>query len=277
LAEALATARALGMQSLLDQASRLETKAEPHAQRARHAVGHSGADLATHSNHATPTAAGRVLNFPERPRRTPVMASTVGPPSRQGVFHREGEFWAVGDGAALVRLKDSKGLRYLAHLLRHPGRDLHVTELVALERGSADADPAGVLQEAGLRIDRGDDAQPMLDEKAKAAYKRRLEDLRDGLEEATRFNDLERAARARAEIELLGRELARGVGMGGRNRSAASLAERARLNVSRTIADAVKRITAHNPTLGRFFATTIKTGAFCSYTPDPRYPIDWQL
>src|SRR5262249_20347813 len=42
--------------------------------------------------------------------------------------------------AAVVRLKDTKGLRYLEALLRHPGRAFHVAELLEMVAGRP---PAG--------------------------------------------------------------------------------------------------------------------------------------
>jgi hypothetical protein len=65
------------------------------------------------------------------------------------------------------------------------------------------------------------------------------------------------------------------VGLGGRARKAASAAERARVNVTRTVGGAVKKIAASSPALGQHLAATIRTGTFCSYTPDPRVPIVW--
>jgi non-specific serine/threonine protein kinase len=41
------------------------------------------------------------------------------------------------------------------------------------------------------------------------------------------------------------------------------------------IKGALKRIAENDAALGRHLATTVKTGAFCSYTPDPRSPIAW--
>ncbi len=43
--------------------------------------------------------------------------------SENGIFRNEGELWTVGYGGKAFRLKDSKGLGYLAHLLRHPGTE----------------------------------------------------------------------------------------------------------------------------------------------------------
>jgi len=116
----------------------------------------------------------------------------------------------------------------------------------------------------------------LLDATAKAAYKARLEELQAELEEAERFNDPVRAAKARQERDLLVGELARAVGLGGRDRRAASHAERARLNATRAIRAAIANLARANPALGRHLAATIRTGRYCSYTPDPRAPITWE-
>ena len=49
---------------------------------------------------------------------------------RTPVLRREGDYWTIAYDAAVVRLKDAKGLRYLEFLLRHPGRSFHVAELI---------------------------------------------------------------------------------------------------------------------------------------------------
>ena len=115
----------------------------------------------------------------------------------------------------------------------------------------------------------------LLDATAKAADRARLAELRAELEEAEGFNDPARAARARGEREFLVAELARAVGLGGRDRRAASHAERARLNATRAIRAAVANLARDNPALGRHLAATIRTGRYCAYTPDPRAPIAW--
>ena len=94
--------------------------------------------------------------------------------------------------------------------------------------------------------------------------------------EAERFNDPGRATRDRAEIEILTEELARATGLGGRDRKAASAAERARANVTMASRAALKRIAEVSSSLGRHLAATIRTGKLCSYTPDPRLAIAWR-
>src|SRR5258706_512520 len=75
----------------------------------------------------------------------------------------------------------------------------------------------------------------MLDEQAKVAYRHRLSELRDELEEAKELGKVERAEQAEEEIDALTRELSRAVGLGGRNRRSASTPERARQSVTKTI------------------------------------------
>jgi len=56
--------------------------------------------------------------------------------NRTPVFRREGDYWTIAYDAAVVRLKDAKGLRYLELLLRHPGRSFHVAELIGMAAGA---------------------------------------------------------------------------------------------------------------------------------------------
>jgi len=187
----------------------------------------------------------------------------------EATLRLENDYWAVRYGSDAFQLKDTKGLRYLHALLQHPGREMHVLDLIAAgpsERGRA----------TGSRPDAAAGGE-LLDRTARSAYKQRLEDLRDELDEAERFNDIERATRARREIEFLGDELARTVGLGERQHRAAAGAERARVNVTRTIASVLKRIADGSPALGQHLAATVRTGYFCSYMPDPRVPVTWRL
>jgi hypothetical protein len=117
----------------------------------------------------------------------------------------------------------------------------------------------------------------MLDAHAKEAYRRRLADIDEDLEEAQALGDDERAAQARVERDFLARELARAVGMGGRDRRASSDSERARASVTRAIRQAMRRIHEHHPALGDHLARTIRTGTTCSYLPDPRVAAAWML
>ncbi len=157
--------------------------------------------------------------------------------------------------------------------------EFHVIELVNSIGGGEQIEPPVFRDQMwDLRMSPGlGDAGAMLDPAAKAAYKRRLDELREELEEAREFNDPGRAEKAEQEIEFLTRELARAVGLSGRDRKAGSHAERSRVKVTKAIRVALSHIANACPELGQYLETTIKTGEFCVYTPDPRALVPWQL
>ncbi len=170
------------------------------------------------------------------------------------VFRREGDYWLLVFEGRTVRVRDLKGMRYLAQLLAHPGREFHVVDLVATETG----------QQMALG-----DAGEMLDERAKSAYRRRLAEIEDDIEQARALEDAEREAQADAEREFLVRELARAVGLGGRERRAGSASERARSGVTRAVRQGIARIGEHHPQLGEHLTRSVRTGTYCAYAPDP--------
>ena len=190
------------------------------------------------------------------------------------VCHREGDYWSVGFEKHTTRLRDSKGLQYLARLLANPGRQFHVCDLVAAGKAALDTsrDPAG----SRLVPDAGDAGQ-LLDARAKEAYRRRLAEIDDDIAEARTMADGDRAAQADAERECLVRELARAVGLGGRDRRAASASERARSAVTRAIRHGLARIREHDAALGEHLDHAIRTGTYCAYLSDSRAPVVWKL
>jgi hypothetical protein len=184
---------------------------------------------------------------------------------RVAVLRREGDYWTVVYAESTSRLRDMKGLAFLGHLLRHPGREFHALDLIRMQT-------AGSVSEA-----RADHGIEVLDPQAKAAYRRRLEELRAELDEAEDFNDSGRAERAREEMEAIAEHLASAVGLGGRDRKAGSAAERARTAVTQRVRSAIKRIAEQHPALADHLAGRIETGTFCIYRPDPTRPIEWDL
>jgi hypothetical protein len=200
----------------------------------------------------------------------------------QNIFRREGEFWTIAYGGITVRLKDTKGLGYIACLLEHPGEEIHVHDLIAIVEGIPAGQIAGEQtasgQTLGLEIvsDLGD-AGETLDFRARADYHRRLLEVREELGEAQRQNDTGRAETARSELEFLHAELSAAIGHGGHGRKTSAHAERARLLVGKNIRAALDKIQRQDRTLGHYFAASIRTGYFCAYIPAPDNKILWQL
>ena len=192
------------------------------------------------------------------------------PAADLNMFRREGDYWSVVFEGRTVRVRDLKGMRYLARLLADPGREFHVLDLVAAETGAV------AQVEGGLSHTELGDAGEVLDVRAKKAYRRRLAEIEDDIEQARAMGDTQRVAQAVAERDFLVRELSRAVGLGGRDRRAASASERARVGVTRAVRQAIARIAEHQPQLGEHLNRAIRTGTYCAYLPDPRVPAGWR-
>jgi hypothetical protein len=180
------------------------------------------------------------------------------PAAQDAGFAREGDVWTISYAGAMFRLHDVKGLGYIAALLARPGRELPALEL------------------AGAGLAAGGEA-PLLDDRAKQEYGRRLEAIEDELDEARRWGDDERVAHLQEELDALGEELARAVGLRGADRGFASPAERARISVTKAIRTAIKLIAKSSPALAAHLEASIRTGRFCSYAPPGAVPPSWSL
>jgi hypothetical protein len=176
----------------------------------------------------------------------------------------DGIWWVGRDGAASA-VRDMRGLRYLHLLLSRPERDVPALAL-------SDA----VAGNTGARVV-DNDAGPVLDRRALAAYRRRLAELDDELAEARAHADLGREERLDRERDALLDQVRAATGLGGRTRVTGGTHERARVAVRKAIAAAIERVAAIDPSLGRLLADTVTTGATCRYEPDPDRPVRWVL
>ncbi len=214
----------------------------------------------------------------ERELSLPGDVEATRPPTEQaaeskGLFRRDGEYWTIEFGGDQFRIRDAKGLRYIGRLIAAPGREMLALDLAR----DADGSPSKIVgYDDALVADDGGGAGPRLDPDAKEAYRSRVQELRLEIEQANEWNDPERAASAQRELDFIARELSAAVGLGGRDRPAASASERARISVTRAIRLAMAKIAENNVSLGAHFEATIHTGTYCAYRPDPRVPIVWQ-
>ena len=199
----------------------------------------------------------------------------------QAIFSREGDYWTIAYEGKTARLKDAKGLHYIAHLIAHPGEEIRALDLVTRIGGGGEETAEKAKAEDLSRSDTttGDlgPAGEILDAQAKAAYQRRLSELEEEIEEAREFKNEERIAKAEDEKEALGRELRGAIGLAGRDRRSASATERGRIAVTKAIRLSLNKIAENDASLGRLLSTTIKTGTVCAYIPDGRFPVSWRL
>jgi non-specific serine/threonine protein kinase len=190
------------------------------------------------------------------------------------LFLHQNDYWIIRYHGRTALLKSTRGLHCLAVLLHDPGREFHVRDLFSHPMDTANPAAAVVLHERRREPHAG---IPMLDGHAKAECHRRLNELRQKLNEAERFKDPQRKAEAQNEVQAIADYLASAIGLGGRDRKSSSDAERARCAVTKCIRKAIQRIASAIPSLGYHLAARIKTGYFCSYNPHPDRHITWKF
>jgi hypothetical protein len=244
--------------------------------KARDALGdRAGARLAHDDARAIADRIGLDLSPPIPARRVATVGEVAPAPAppgpatdRDALLRRTSDGWYVRCrlGQGLVPL--SRGMDQLARLLATAGTEVSAVELAGMAAGGGGAVGA-VAPEADLG--------PVLDARAKRAYRARITDLQEQIDEADARADLERAGRARIELDLLLDELRRATGIGGRDRPTGSGAERARVNVARSLRRAVAAVEAAVPDLGSHLRVSVRTGRHCAYDPEPAAALRWAV
>jgi hypothetical protein len=200
---------------------------------------------------------GRARGIAERLGMTVLLERLV-LPADEWRLARDREDWVLEAGDECARLRNSRGLHYLRALLAVPRREIRALDLAAGGAG---------LAASGMG--------PALDAAARNAYRARLEAVAAQLDAADRTGDRAAAEEIDAERHAVLAELRRAVGLGGRSRMASPEAERARVNVTRTLRATIERIAPAAPRAAAHLRASIRTGAACRYDPAPGGPSRW--
>jgi hypothetical protein len=167
------------------------------------------------------------------------------------LHQQAGGLWLVGREGATFMLPRMRGLVHLHALLSRPDTDLPVVSLVG----------AVVVEQTALEV---------VDEESRRVLGARLSEL-----------DAELALSDRPELrderDAVASYLAGATGLGGRDRTTGSHAERARVAVRKAIVSALARIAEADPWLGRHLRDRVRTGFDCRYESDPDRPVRWIL
>ncbi|MEO7428521.1 MAG: tetratricopeptide repeat protein [Acidimicrobiales bacterium] len=188
-----------------------------------------------------------------------ISPATAGGPAPTASLTRDGTWWVAACGGTSVRLRDTKGMRYLAELVAVPGSERHALDLVDRVEGvgTADEPDRRSLGNAG----------EVIDTQARTAYRHRIEALRSDIDDALDDGRLDAAEVLHGELDALVAQLAQAFGLGGRSRVASSAAERARLNVTRALRAALAKLADALPGPGAVLDRTVRTGLYCAYEP----------
>jgi TolB-like protein len=172
------------------------------------------------------------------------------------VFKEEGALWRlVYEGKELL-MPAVKGFGDIQKLLCEPGKEIHCSVLMG----------ASVV---------GKDDYELFDEKAKNSYKQKILSLQEEIGLAEETSNYKKAEVLQQEYDNLIEHLSQSVGLGGKVRKAFNPADKIRSAVTWRIRTAIKKIENVHPALAKHLSLSVKTGIFCSYSPEK--PFDWVL
>jgi len=216
------------------------------------------------------------------PLADPAIETGLSNATCESVFRKEAQFWVLTYQGRTIRLKDARGLQYIARLLASPGQCFHVSQVVQLENTHQPYDSvprvnpeADGLTEHSLRSYGLGDAGEILDPRAKAEYRGRLRDLSKELEEARKNHDLAQIPRLQEEYDSIEEQLRAALTPLGQPRKAADSLERMRKAVAICIKRSLDSIKEHHSELGQHLSRSLRTGTLCSYSPESA--CDWRL
>lgn len=193
-----------------------------------------------------------------RPVENGPRASPGRQPTADNRFTFTDDRWTINFNGTSIQIDDMKGIRDLHQLISRSGDEIHALELMGAD-GESIADVS---------------TQPVLDDEAKRAYRRRLSEIELEIDDADRCADLARAERAHLEREALYDQLRAATGLGGRDRALPAEHERARQAVRARIRYALDKIESVDGELGRHLRHAVTTGTHCVYQPER--PTRWE-
>ncbi len=172
------------------------------------------------------------------------------------IFRQEHAIWHMAFDGIEITMPDLKGFHDIARLLASPETETHCTVLMGSESSM-------------------DEKYYGMDERARREYEDHIRELRHEISAAEEHNDIGRREKLQEEMEYLFDHLSKNLGLGKHPRKMNSAAERARAAVTLRIRSAVKKIASHHPALAKHLSNSLRTGLFCSYSPEEKR--NWTL
>ena len=197
----------------------------------------------------------------------------------ENIFRHDGATWTVRYNGITKTIKHTKGMDYIAFLLRHQGQKIHSMKMYQAMSGfipNVDERRSGTtgkrtLKDEGLQV--GDKYTfPIVDRQTIDAVKNRIEQLKDEHEQAMIKNDSVRENEISIKLDKLNDYLSKCT-YKGKIRTISDATERMRQSIFRAITTVKKNIREHHKKLFKHLDKFITTGTYNSYSQDT--PVSW--
>ena len=171
-------------------------------------------------------------------------------------FIQNEDAWELVYDGKRILLSDAKGLHDIHKLISLNGKEVHCMHLMG----------GGSISES---------TSYTMDDKAKAAYKDKIAELKEDIDEALEMNDHVRAGNLQDEYDQIVDHLSKSMGLGGKQRKTNDQSDKARSAVTWRIRSTIKKINESHNSFAEHLSSSVKTGTFCSYKPHSK--IEWIL
>jgi hypothetical protein len=176
-------------------------------------------------------------------------------PAVPNFFFREHDGWQISYEGKVLRLRPAKGLSDIAELLAKPNAQIHCTQLMG----------------SGLEVK----PQTIVDEKSMREFKKRLIGIQEEIALLEQQNNPGGLTSLHEEYDQLLDTIKATTGLGGRLRNMENPTDKIRSAVTWRIRSTIQKISDAHPSFGKHLANSVKTGLFCSYSPEK--PVTWSV
>jgi len=195
------------------------------------------------------------------------------------LFRNDGATWTINFNDINKTIKHTKGMDYIALLLRHQGQRLHSMEMYQIiseivpdvDERMSKTSPEMIDSNEGFQV-KNEKRFKMLDQKTVDVIKGKIIQLKAESNQAMMENDLIRENIISTKLDKLNDYLSKCT-YKGKIRTVSDANERMRQSIYRAINTAKKNIKKHHKKLFKHLDKFLTTGTFNSYSPDT--PVSW--
>lgn len=196
------------------------------------------------------------------------------------LFRKVGDVWEVKHDDKFSILRDSKGLRYIHHLISQAPEPIRADVLVAINEKSEIAKGLSISREEYNSIAEDEkDIRNQVSEHEPLADYQVYQDGLSSLEEKLKSLPIDSDDYEETEqrIRKLNNLISKSFNYHGEQRPIADSGEKARQAVTQAINRAIRKINETIPVLGNHLDQHLRTGLECEYSPPPKEHPNWHL
>lgn len=197
--------------------------------------------------------------------------------SQDGIFTQDGfysfkDFWILSFSGRMEVFKNTKGMQYLAFLLKFPLQPFDIldlarfTEKVNLVKSKTEIDQIKheIAGTEALTVQNLDLKEKKISDEDQNKLNKRAQYLFSRLTEARNMQDEEQVSEIEREMEKLTKEIEQRA----KQRTISPEVEKARVNITTQIGSVKSSIKEAFPDISQYLSDTVKTGQVCIYIPD---------